>query len=205
MPAFAGMTNVNWTPNYVALYLREEKQQTIGFEVSRQVEHVDHALRWFLEEVERDLLCLAAGQRVCSGNDEDFTNFLNAAEDSFEYRIGVLESEIIEILNAFRANHPNVNSVNMGRENGSFVRSHKRPRPTRYDPRIRPWYVLEKDNPGKMMRTTPYRSVTSAEVNISLVTALSDANGTVYGVLGTDITLVNLTDYIASYQVRTHP
>ena len=55
------------------------------------------------------------------------------------------------------------------------------------------------------MRTTPYRSVTSAEVNIGLVTALSDAKGTVYGVLGTDITLVNLTDYIASYQVRTHP
>jgi len=46
------------------LNLREEKLQTIGFEVSRQVEHVDHALRWFLEEVERDLLCLAADQRV---------------------------------------------------------------------------------------------------------------------------------------------
>ena len=67
------------------------------------------------------------------------------------------------------------------------------------------WYVLAKDNPGKVMRTTPYRSVTSADVNIGLVTALSDANGTVYGVLGTDITLANLTDYIASYQGRTHP
>ncbi len=51
------------------------------------------------------------------------------------------------------------------------------------------------------MRTTPYRSVTSADVNIGLVTALSDANGIVYGVLGTDITLVNLTNYIARYQV----
>ena len=181
--------------------LREEKLQTIGFEVSRQVEHVDHALRWFLEEVERDLLGLAADQRVRSRNDHDFTNFLNADEGGFEYHIGVLESEIIEILNAFRVNHPHVNSVYMGRENGSFIRSHKRPRPTRYDPRTRPWYVLAKDNPGVVMRTTPYRSVTSPDVNIGLVTALSDANGTVYGVLGADITLVNLTKYIATYQV----
>ena len=181
--------------------LREEKLQTIGFEVSRQVEHVDHALRWFLEEVERDLLCLAADQRVRSRNDHDFTNFLNADEGSFEYHIGALESEIVEILNAFRVNHPHVNSVYMGRENGSFIRSHKRPRPTRYDPRTRPWYVLAKDNPGVVMRTTPYRSVTSPDVNIGLVTALSDANGTVYGVLGADITLVNLTKYVATYQV----
>ncbi|HAA02995.1 MAG TPA: histidine kinase, partial [Syntrophobacteraceae bacterium] len=146
--------------------LREEKLQTIKVEVSRQIEHVDHALRWFLEEGERDLLGLAADQRVRSRNDQDFTNFLNADEHSFEYHIGALESEIIEILNAFRTTHPHVNSVYMGRENGSFVRSHKRPRPTRYDPRTRPWYVLAKDNPGEVMRTKPYRSVTSSDVNI---------------------------------------
>ena len=42
----------------------------------------------------------------------------------------------------------------MGRENGSFVRSHKRNRPTKYDPRTRPWYVLAKENPGLCVITT---------------------------------------------------
>lgn len=181
--------------------LREEKQLTIAEVISRQLDHLDFALTRFLEEVESDLLTLAADKRVRSRNDQDFTSFLEADPDTFEYRIGELEAEIIEILNAFQVNHPYVNSAYMGRENGSFVRSHKRERATRYDPRTRPWYVLAKDNPGKVMRTSPYPSVTAKDVNIGVVTALTDYDGTFYGVLGTDITLVNLTTYITGFKV----
>jgi len=127
---------------YVAL--REEKLRTIGNEISKQLEHLDFALTRFLEEVESDLVTLAADERIRSRNDQDFTNFLDADPETFEYRIGASEREIIEILNAFRVNHPYVNSAYMGRENGSFVRSHKRGRPTAYDPRTRPWYILAK-------------------------------------------------------------
>jgi len=181
--------------------LREKKQQTIAEVISRQLDHLDFALTRFLEEVESDLLTLAADKRVRSRNDRDFTSFLEADPDSFEYRIGDLEAEIIDILYAFQANHPYVNSTYMGRENGSFVRSHRRERPTRYDPRTRPWYILAKDNPGKVMRTSPYPSVTAKDVNIGVVTALTDYDGTLYGVLGTDITLVNLTTYITGFKV----
>ncbi len=89
----------------------------------------------------------------------------------------------------------------MGRENGSFVRSHKRTRSTKYDPRLRPWYVLGKENPGKVMITEPYRSVTSPDVNIGIVTALLDKQDSVYGVVGMDITLANLTEYINNVKV----
>lgn len=181
--------------------LREEKLHSIGQETSQQLEHLDFALTRFLEEVESDLATLAANERVRSREDQDFTNFLNANPDSFEYHIGLLEGEIIDILNAFRVNHPYVNSVYMGRENGSFVRSHKRERPTRYDPRARPWYILAKHNPGKVVRTDPYPSLTTRDVNLGVVTALIDAGGSVYGVLGTDITLMNLTSYIAGFKM----
>jgi len=183
------------------LSLREEKQQTIAEVISRQLEHLDFALTRFLEEVASDLLTLAADKRVRSRNDQDFTSFLEADPDTFEYRIGELEAEIIEILNAFQVNHPYVNSAYMGRENGSFVRSHKRERSTRYDPRTRPWYVLARDNPGKVMKTAPYPSVTAMDVNIGVVTALMDDDGTFFGVLGTDLTLVNLTTYITGFKV----
>ena len=181
--------------------LKEEKQQAIREEISRQLEHLDFALTRFLEEVESDLLTLAADERVRSRNDQDFTNFLDADPDTFEYHIGGLEREIVEILNAFRVNHPYVNSAYMGRENGSFVRSHKRGRPTAYDPRTRPWYILAKNHPGKVVRTSLYPSVTTKDVNIGVVTALTDADGNFYGVVGTDITLKNLTNYIAGFKV----
>lgn len=181
--------------------LRKEKLRTIGEDVSRQLEHLDFALTRFLEEAEDDLAALAADERIRSGSDRDFTNFLDADPETFEYHIGVQEAEIVELLNAFRVTHPYVGSVYMGRENGSFVRSHKRERPTRYDPRTRPWYVLAKNNPGKVVRTEPYHSVTTLDVNVGVVTALIDDKGTFFGVLGTDITLVNLTKYIAGFKV----
>jgi hypothetical protein len=47
----------------------------------------------------------------------------------------------------------------MGRANGSFVRSHKRNRATKNDPRLRPWYVLAKMNPGKMFVIKPLKKL----------------------------------------------
>lgn len=181
--------------------LREAQLKVIGEEISKQLEHLDFALTRFMEEAESDLAALAADERVRSSDDRDFTNFLDANQDTFEYRIGPSEQKIIEIFNAFRVNHPYVSSTYMGRENGSFVRSHKRERPTRYDPRTRPWYILAKNNPGKVMRTAPYHSVTTLDVNIGVVTALIDARSGFFGVIGSDITLQNLTGYIAGFKV----
>lgn len=46
--------------------------------------------------------------------------------------------------------------------------------------------------------TDPYRAVTTDDVNIGIETTLLDKNGTMYGVVGADITLVNLTSYITT-------
>jgi PAS domain S-box-containing protein len=51
------------------------------------------------------------------------------------------------------------------------------------------------------MRTAPYSSVTTPDVNIGIVTALLDEQGEVYGVVGMDVTLANLTNYIEGVQV----
>jgi len=60
---------------------------------------------------------------------------------------------------------------------------------------------LAKEDPGRVVSTEPYQSVTTTDVNIGVVTALLDENGQVYGVVGADITLANLTDYISDFDV----
>jgi PAS domain-containing protein len=137
---------------------------------------------------------------VKTRDDSDFTTFIDADELTFQYTIGGLEQQIILIFNTYRQTHEFANSVYMGRENGTFVRSHKRNRPTKYDPRVRPWYALAKENPGKVVRTDPYTSLTSTDVNVGVVTALVDETNQVYGVVGIDITLANLTHYIENVQ-----
>ena len=181
--------------------LQEKNLGNIQTDTINQLRHIDFALSNFITEVENDIREIQMDDDVRYPDDTGFTSFLNASEDSFHYSIGEREQAIIDELNAFRITHPAVNSVYMGRETGTFVRSHPRTRPTAYDPRTRPWYILAKEHPGEVKRTDPYPSVTNTDVNIGIVTAMIDSNGTVYGVLGADITLVNLTTYIALFDM----
>lgn len=181
------------------MVLKAQAFADIENQISRQLEHLDFALTRFVRDVENDLRVLAADARVRTPQDESFTSFLRADEKTYAYRIGPKEQEIIDLFQTFRQYHPHVNSVYMGRENGSFVRSHKRERPTQYDPRDRPWYSLAKDHPDAVMRTRPYRSVTAPDVNIGVVMPLADEERGFFGVLGADITLTSLTDYLTDF------
>jgi PAS domain S-box-containing protein len=186
---------------FVSQRLNAEKFKTINSDFQNQLAHIEFALTSFLKSVEADLTNLASNELVRSKNDENFTNFTRADPQTFQYNYGELELSIINILNSYRSTHKYANSVYMGRENGSFVRSHKVSRVTKYDPRDRPWYTLAKQNPGKVMRTDPYASVTQLDVNIGIVTALLDENEQVFGVVGIDITLDNLTRYIQNVKL----
>ena len=174
---------------------------SIQEDISKQLQHIDFALNNIFFEAESDVYNLVANEIVRSRDDRNFTNFLRADEKTFQYNIQPLEQKIIDIFNAYRMTHRYVNSVYMGRENGSFVRSHKRAIPSRYDPRDRPWYILAKENPGNVMITDAYPSLTTSDINIGIVKALVDEKGLFYGVVGVDITLNNLTDYISNFKI----
>ncbi len=176
--------------------LWNDRFKSIQNEISNQLDNIDFMLNIFFEGVEIDVYGLAANEYVRSRDDRDFTNFLNADEATFKYNIGTLEQKIINIFNTYRLNHPFVSSIYMGRENGSFVRSHKREQPTRYDPRERPWYIAAKKNPKIVVRTEPYPSLTTQDINIGVVKALVDEQGKFFGAVGIDVTLINLTNYI---------
>jgi signal transduction histidine kinase len=51
------------------------------------------------------------------------------------------------------------------------------------------------------MITEPYPSVTTKDVNIGIVKALVDGTGRFYGVVGVDITLEKLTEYIRNFKI----
>ena len=186
---------------YADFRLKKQKFDTIHKNYMIQLYQVDFAITGFLQEVEYDVRDLLMNEVVRTRDDSDFTQFLDANEEAFEYTIGETEQAIIDVFNSYRTTHPYVNSVYMGRENGSFVRSHERTSPTQYDPRERPWYQLAKNNPGGIMRTSPYPSVTTTDINLGIVGALVDEDGDIYGVVGIDVTLNNLTEYISNIDV----
>ncbi len=189
----------------IVLYSRlwEDRLLSIQADISSQFQHIDFALDSFFTEVKNDVNELAANDLVRTRDDRDFTSFLNADERTFVYRIGETEQKIIGIFNNYRSTHPYVSSVYMGRENGGSVRSHKRARPTRYDPRERPWYILAKNSPETATMTPAYPALTTPDINIGVVSALVDEKGEFYGVVGADVTLMNLTSYVSNF--KTNP
>jgi signal transduction histidine kinase len=169
--------------------------------IQNQLELFDLSLTNFLVEAENNVQALSENDLILSSEGNNFTNFLTANESTFQYRYSDLELQLIDLLNSYRTSRSYVNSAYIGYENGDFVRSHPRSSPTQYDPRTRPWYILARENPGKIMMTDPYRSVTNPDINIGIVKALLDKNNKVFGVIGTDITLVNLTNFISGFEI----
>jgi len=188
--------------SFLSSALRDVTLDRFTRNYQQQLKHIDFGLTRLIKNMEQDLDGIAHDKFVRSRDDGNFTSFLNADENTFQYNYGELEQHIISIFNGYRITHPYVHSVYMGRENGSFVRSHPRARPTRYDPRTRPWYTAAKENPGVVVRTAPFRSVTSPDISIGFVKALVDSTGAVYGVVGTSITLKELTQYISNIKLE---
>lgn len=177
--------------------LHKQNLNTVSADSISQLKHIDFALTNFIDEARYDVLELSYNDIVQTQDDSQFTSFLNASEETFRYSYSPKEEEIITILRDYQTSHPYVSSVYMGRESGAFVRSFPR-KPTQYDPRDRPWYSLAQEHPRQVSVTDPYKAVTTDDVNIGIVTPLLAKNGRAIGVIGADITLVNLTRYIAT-------
>lgn len=67
--------------------------------------------------------------------------------------------------------------------------------PADYDPRSRPWYGQAKDRPDVSI-SSAYVFASSGEPGFTLSRRLIDGTGAVAGVIGADITLVTLSDFL---------
>ncbi len=172
---------------------RNEVYSNILSEYEEYFRITENNFHVFFEDIESDLLSMSQIPVVRTADENNVTSFLNADESSFQYHYSDEELRIISLFNTYRLSHPHVNSVYMGRENGSFVRSHPRSSPTRYDPRERPWYQLALDHPDGIQMTEPYPSITNPDINIATVLALKDHSGQVFGVIGMDVTIQDLS------------
>ena len=70
-----------------------------------QLSHIDFALSSVISSAKKDLAGITATDRVQSRNDENFTNFINADPATFQYNIGELEQDIVDIFNTYRTTH----------------------------------------------------------------------------------------------------
>lgn len=69
--------------------------------------------------------------------------------------------------------------------------------PADYDPRVRDWYKQAKSS-GKLIFSPPYQDTATKEWIITVAVPFQNPQGTFAGVVGADVQLKDLTDFVAS-------
>lgn len=169
--------------------------KTMSAFYNAQLFQINNNINTLLLSVKQDVESFSADKTLASVSYHTFTNFLEADEKTFKYQFSSQEQLIINKFLSYKQAHPYVNSVYIGFVNGAFVRSEIRPRPTKYDPRVRIWYKLAAENPGKTMQTQPYLSLTSDDVNIAMAKTIY-FNSELRGVFGIDLTLDRISNFV---------
>ncbi|MDR3182041.1 MAG: response regulator [Planctomycetaceae bacterium] len=85
---------------------------------------------------------------------------------------------------------------------GHYIDGERWVPPADYDPKNRPWYTgaMTKDN-GKINYTRPYMSFASGKMIISLTQKLTAPDGKIRGVIGCDILIDEIAEYLQSIRV----
>lgn len=186
----------------VPVSLEDESIHTTSENTMNTLKHIDFALSNFIEHPRFDLAGLSLMNDIRNSDSSEFTSYLNSSYETFGQSTDEKEEEIVGTLMDFQLTHPYVESVYIGYENGAYVRSQEWENSTQYDPRTRPWYILAKENPEETVITQPYVPITSSDVKIGISKAIIDGDGNVSGVIGTDITLISLTNYISDIETE---
>ncbi|MFB5190743.1 methyl-accepting chemotaxis protein [Alicyclobacillus fastidiosus] len=99
-----------------------------------------------------------------------------------EQDIQVLASEVNAIptddmwtyVDKYQAQHPELETTYIGTSNGQFVNAPHNIMPKGYDPRQRPWYQEAVANPGHVIVTAPYVSVSSGQEVVTIAEQTAD-------------------------------
>ncbi|UZN22437.1 HAMP domain-containing protein [bacterium 3DAC] len=84
---------------------------------------------------------------------------------------------------------------------GSFWVPDKSPEEGGYDPRLRPWYKLAMDHPGKIVYTAPYIDANTGDIIVTLAKTF-DVNGQIAGVVGIDFRLSTLVKMVQNAVIK---
>ncbi len=118
--------------------------------------------------------------------DGDFT-FVSRAEEDYRHKVTTVDGD------------DRTTVITVYREDRSVVESFEDPLDT-YDPTTRPWFGRAVELSGDTAWTEPYVFFTSQQLGITVARAI-ERDGEVIGVIGADIELGELSDFLALLEV----
>ena len=130
------------------------------------------------------------------------TRYMDRAEP-FSTDVNTLsdyEKSICAIFSSYIRAFPAYAIIYMGTADGGFVEMPDLRMTPHFDSRQRPWYQAAMASPDKTVMTEPYFSDTG-DLVYTLAHTVRNGEKRIIGVIGIDITLKGLTDYLAAIPV----
>jgi diguanylate cyclase (GGDEF)-like protein/PAS domain S-box-containing protein len=169
---------------------------------NKEMIQLDHMLITTLKGIKEDNQMLSTVPVVTQGNgaapiffdkQEDTPISYQEPDDGMNYRI-FAEFE------RYAKYHTDVAYVYMGTESGGYIQwPLEKVGKAGYDPRIRSWYQQSIKNPDQVMISEPYQAFLGDNFIISTTNSIKDQYGQVVGVLGIDVSLLQLSKIIEDF------
>lgn len=158
---------------------------------SREMRQIDNTINVFLESIAQNVTQWADDPLIVNANNLKIHTGDNAPN------IPQPESSrpLLESFSRYVKAHPTTTFISLANEaDGGFAAWPVDQGLKNYDPRTRPWYKLAMANAGKIMRSSAYQWEDDAL--ICTVRTVHGKSGEVIGVIGVDVSLKQLADFI---------
>lgn len=185
---------------FLGYTIRNNSLEAFFVSTGNELNHIEKAISLFIDETKANTSLLAHHPAV-KDTDNSINSFIDQTESkaSTDMESGPVERKILDLTQSLLKTHKSFVDVYVGTKYGGFSMASDAPLPPGYDPRVRPWYIEALESRGKPIISKAYQSTTGDVVlTATEAVVLGDE---VVGVVGIDVTLAGLTDFIKTIQI----
>ncbi len=168
---------------------------------NRELGHIDKSIDIFIGNAITMVTTLADNE-IIKKADESLTSFidLSGTIKASSLEVNALQADITKFFTLIGKHDKNYSEVYLGTKWGGFATSGTSDMPGGYDPRARPWYKKAILTPDSASLSSAYQFTNDA-AGITIMHPVSNNTGTMAGVVGIDMELSGLTDFIKKIQL----
>ena len=163
-----------------------------------EMANADRLVKIYFSNIKNSLLTLA-NLELLRSEEASITSYKDkktaAGKSKMEPIPGSYEDSVYQLFSQYKENLPVLDALYFAVEhNGGFIRYPALDRKDGYDARERGWYKLGKSHNGEVS-ASELRKNAAGELSLSLLYGITNIKGDFKGILGTDVSLTDLTDF----------
>jgi methyl-accepting chemotaxis protein len=181
----------------VVVNVRDAARDNFVDSSGREIRQIDNGMTQFFDGISQNVEYIAKDPRIVLA--KDLKSYI--AADAAKLPLTETNHKLLDIFDGFAKSHPTTAYLSLGLSDGGYASWPDDPKISNYDPRQRPWYKAALAAPGMTVRTGAYYWAPDDVSLIGTVHTVTDAAGSLVGVVGLDVSLKQLTELVKNIKL----